>query len=394
MDFKARHNFYSQYLKNDILPFWMQHSLDEEDGGYYTCLDREGKVFDSDKFVWLQNRQIWTFSMFYNQLEQNPQFLQIAEHGAAFMEKHGRNEAGDWYFSLDKKGQPLTQAYNIFSDCFACMAFAQLSKASGNQAYAELAVNTFKRILERKDNPKGIYNKATGNRPLKGFSLPMILCNLVLEIEHLLSPEEVEATLKYGVNEVMNVFYKAELGLIVENVKADGSIDDSSDGRVINPGHGLESMWFLMDIAEKWNDSALIEQCVQISLQLMDYGWDKEHGGIFYFLDRKNSPPFQLEWDQKLWWVHLEACIAMLKGYQLTGNKQCLAWYEKLHDYIWEHFVDSEFGEMYGYLNRQGEVLINLKGGKWKGCFHVPRAIFQLANLSNKIAQAEELKIN
>lgn len=35
-------------------------------------------------------------------------------------------------------------------------------------------------------------------------------------------------------------------------------------------------------------------------------------------------------------------------------------------------------GEWYGYLNRQGEVLLHLKGGKWKGCFHVPRALMEI----------------
>jgi N-acylglucosamine 2-epimerase len=32
----------------------------------------------------------------------------------------------------------------------------------------------------------------------------------------------------------------------------------------------------------------------------------------------------------------------------------------------------------YGYLNRRGEVLFSLKGGKWKGFFHVPRGFYQL----------------
>jgi len=65
---------------------------------------------------------------------------------------------------------------------------------------------------------------------------------------------------------------------------------------------------------------------------MLDYGWDKEFGGIYYFMDRKGCPPQQLEWDQKLWWVHIETLISLLKGYQLTGDKQCLDWFEKVHD--------------------------------------------------------------
>ena len=77
-----------------------------------------------------------------------------------------------------------------------------------------------------------------------------------------------------------------------------------------------------------------------------------------------------------LWWVHLEALVALSMGYRLTQNEACWTWYQTLHDYTWSHFADPEYGEWFGYLNRRGEVLLNLKGGKWKGCFHVPRALY------------------
>jgi len=393
MNFKDRANFYIDYLKNDIIPFWLNHSLDTEHGGFFTCLDRDGKIFDTDKFMWLQHRQVWTLSMLYNNVEQNPVYLEVAKQGADFLLAHGRDKNGDWYFSLDKEGNPLTQPYNIFSDCFATMAYAQLFKATGEERYRDIAKSTFLRILERKDNPKGRYNKqVTDTRSLKGFSLPMILCNLVLEIEHLLPADQVEEVLRYGVNEVMNVFYKKELGVIVENVDQQGNLHDSFDGRLVNPGHGLESMWFVMDIAKKWGDQKLIEQCVQISLQTIEYGWDAKHEGIFYFLDMKGCPPQQLEWNQKLWWVHLEAAIAMLKGYQLTQNPECLAWYQRLHNYIWKYFVDPAYGEMFGYLTREGEALLPLKGGKWKGFFHTPRALYQLATIANEIHNMQPVR--
>lgn len=133
----------------------------------------------------------------------------------------------------------------------------------------------------------------------------------------------------------------------------------------------------MMNLGVRLGDDALIEKCVSISLSVIERGWDKEYGGIFYFLDRCGYPPQKLEWDQKLWWVHLESAIAMIKGYQLTGNKKCLEWFEKLDEYMWSHFRDEEHPEWYGYLNRRGEVLLPLKGGKWKGCFHVPRGLYQ-----------------
>ena len=91
----------------------------------------------------------------------------------------------------------------------------------------------------------------------------------------------------------------------------------------------------------------------------------------------KGFPPQQLEWDQKLWWVHIETLIAMIKGYQLTKDNRCLEVFKKVHQYTWSHFKDPKYPEWFGYLNRRGEVLLPLKGGKWKGCFHVPRGLYQ-----------------
>jgi len=175
----------------------------------------------------------------------------------------------------------------------------------------------------------------------------------------------------------MDVFYQADSGLILENLATDGTLLDTFEGRLVMPGHSLEAMWFLMDLAERSNDQELIKKTVDISIGLLNYGWDKKHGGIFYMMDIKGNPPDHLDWDQKLWWVHQEAILAMLKGYNLTGDKRCWEWFEKLHNYTWDHFSDKEHGEWFGYLNRQGEVLLPLKGGKWKGCFHTPRFLLQ-----------------
>lgn len=368
---------YRHNLLEDVIPFWTTHSLDREKGGYFTCLDQKGKVYDTDKFVWLQGRQVWTFSMLYNRVEPREEWLEVAKHGADFLEKYGRAEDGSWYFSLTQTGKPLVQPYNIFSDCFATMAFGQLSKATQNQYYADIAKRTFDQILSRRNNPKGKWSKAVAEtRPLKNFALPMILCNLSLEIEELLDSELVNQTMQACIREVMEVFYEPNSGLILENVTPDGKFSDSFEGRLLNPGHAIEAMWFIMDLGVRQNDVTLIEKAVKITLDTLEYSWDKEFGGIYYFLDLKGAPPQQLEWNQKLWWVHVETLIALLKGYLHTQNPACWEWFERVHAYTWKHFPDASHGEWFGYLDRRGDILLPLKGGKWKGCYHVPRALY------------------
>lgn len=386
MDFKLLAGQYRDELLNNILPFWLENSQDREFGGYFTCLDREGKVYDTDKFIWLQGRQVWLFSMMYNRVEKRKEWLDCAIQGAEFLKRYGHDGNLNWYFSLTREGKPLVQPYNIFSYTFATMAFAQLSIATGSEEYATIAKKTFDNIISKQDNPKGSWNKSyPGTRELKGFSLPMILCNLALEIEHLVDKSLIDKTIETCLDEVLNHFYREDLGLILENVTTDGQFSDSFEGRVINPGHSLEAMWFIMDLGVKLGREDIIRKAVDIALKTIEFGWDKQYGGIFYFMDVKGYPTQQLEWDHKLWWVHVESMITMLKGYQLTGSQESLAWFEKLHNYTWDRFKDKEFGEWFGYLDRRGDVLLNLKGGKWKGCFHVPRALYQCWNILDKL---------
>ena len=388
IDFKQLAQQYKSELLDRVMPFWMEKSIDKEFGGYFTCLERDGEVFDTDKFIWLQGREVWMLSTLYNKVEKCQEWLDAAIQGAEFLKKYGHDGNLNWYFALDREGNPLVEPYNIFSYTFAVIAFGQLSIATGNQEYAEIAKKTFDIVLSKVDNPKGRWSKAApGARALKSFALPMILCNVALEIESLLDKDFLDKTIETCVHEVMDVFYRPELGLIVEHLGTNNEMVDCMDGRLLNPGHAIEAMWFIMDLGKRLGDKALIEKAVKIALAEVEYGWDEKFGGIFYFMDRLGRPMQQLEWDQKLWWVHIETLITMIKGYELTGSEECLAWFERIHDYVWSHFMDPEHPEWFGYLNRQGEVLLTLKGGKWKGCFHVPRGLMQVYQSLERIAE-------
>ena len=389
-DFKKLAAQYKAELLDKVMPFWLEKSQDLEHGGFFTCLVRDGSVFDTDKFIWLLGRELWMFATLYNKAEQRQEWLDAAIQGAEFLKKYGHDGQLNWYFALDREGHPLVEPYNIFSYTFAVIAFGQLALATGNKEYEDIARRTFDIVLSKAENPKGRWSKASpGARSLKSFALPMILCNVALEIEPLLEPAFLEQTIKTCVHEVMDVFYRPELGLIVEHLGTDNELVDCMDGRLLTPGHAIEAMWFIMDLGKRMGDQALIDKAAEIALKEVEYGWDKEHGGIFYIMDRLGHPLQQLEWDQKLWWVHIETLITMLKGYQLTGKKECLEWFERVHEYTWSHFADPEHPEWFGYLNRRGEVLLTLKGGKWKGCFHVPRGLFQCWQILEDLAKKQ-----
>ncbi|MEZ4987106.1 MAG: AGE family epimerase/isomerase [Saprospiraceae bacterium] len=202
-----RHQYLNALLQ-DVVPFWEQYSIDTVSGGFFTCLDAQGSCYDTDKFIWLQARQVWTFAMLYQRLDPQQRWLDIATHGIQFIEKFAFAPNGDCYFALDRQGNPLVAPYNIFSDCFVAMAYSTYATATGEQRYSHEALRLFNRIMERAPNPKGAYSKAVGGtRPLKNFALPMILCNLTLELSDVLPPEQVAQTIAHCTHEVLGHFW-------------------------------------------------------------------------------------------------------------------------------------------------------------------------------------------
>lgn len=389
-DFSSLERQYRTALMDDVLPFWEKHSLDAKHGGYFTCLDRDGTVYDTDKFVWLQCRQAWLFSMLYAHLEARPAWLATARHGIEFLKAHGMDADGNWYFSLTREGVPLVQPYSIFSDCFAAMAFAGYARASGDADASKIALRTLRAVLARCEDPKGRFNKAVpGTRPLRPFSIPMILLNLAGEMESILPPAEFTSLAGEAIRDITERFLDQSRGFAREFIAPDGSHLDCFEGRLVNPGHTIEGTWFLLDAARRSGDGALTGVAVDALLRTLKFGWDAQEGGIFAFLDADGKPPQQLEWDQKLWWVHVEALVALAMAYQATGRGDCLAWLLKVHEYTWSRFPDPDFGEWFGYLNRKGDVLLPLKGGKWKGCFHIPRALYRCMRIFGELGAAQ-----
>ncbi len=369
---------YRDSLLNDVIPFWQSRSVDTECGGYFSCLDRTGRVYDTDKFVWLQGRQVWVYSMLYRRVEKRAAWLDVARTGVEFLKKHGRDAEGEWYFSLTREGKPLVQPYNWFSGAFAAMGFAQYALAAGDEEARDIALATFRSLLRRKDNPKGKYTKQVpGVRPLRSMAFPMILINLALEVEGVVPEPEIQETLEQAVRDIMTLHYDESRGITFDNVAPDGSHVDCFEGRVILPGHGIEAMWFTIEaIRRRGGDRAIIDKAADAIVNLVRYGWDEQYGGIFYYRDIMDKPPEQLQWDQKLWWVHVETLVALTIAYHETGREDCRQWYERVHEYTWQHFPDPQHGEWFGYLNRRGECFLDCKGGKWKGCYHIPRALY------------------
>ena len=373
---------YEKELTEDIIPFWERNCPDKEFGAYFTCLDRDGKVFDTEKFMWMQWRIVWMFCELYSKLGPNKRWLELAENGFDFLTRHGKDAQGRYYFSILRDGTPSKAPFSIFSECFACMGSAALYKVTRNEKARKEALSSYSQYLSRRDNPQGSWNKNLNPNSYKSLGFYMMKANLSLILAECLGDNRYISDMKETTDFIFNTFWNAKRRQMFENVTSTGGFDlDSMTGRHLNPGHVLEAMWFLMEASKLSGDKSVPEKASDVILATLDFGWDDKYGGIYYFMDACGNPHPELQWNMKLWWVHCEAIIAVLMSYKLLDRKEFHDWFVKLDKWTWKKFPDKKHGEWFAYLDRYGKPTSHMKGGKWKSFFHLPRMLLKCSEL-------------
>jgi N-acylglucosamine 2-epimerase len=376
-DDDGRNNLIATYrdgLLNDTLPFWIEHCVDREFGGFTMALDRDGTVLDTDKGVWQQGRFSWLLGELYNNVEPRDEWLDLAKHGAKFIDQHCFDPAdGRMWFHVARDGKPIRKRRYAFSESFAAITYGELAKATGEEQYAEQATRAFQRFIDHNLNPQGVEPKFTATRPTRGIGFPMIAIVTAQELRESIGLPSADEWIARSINDIRQFHLKEDIQCVMETVSPDGELIDHFDGRTLNPGHAIEGAWFIMLEGKLRGDTELIRMGCQMLDWMWARGWDQEHGGILYFVDVHGLPLQEYWHDMKFWWPQNEAIIATLLAYELTGDPKYARWHAMIHDWAYEHFPDREHREWFGYLHRDGSVSSTLKGNLWKGPFHIPR---------------------
>jgi len=377
---------YKEELEKNIMPFWMKHGFDRKNGGVYTCLNRDGSLMDTTKSVWFQGRFGWMTAYAYNHVHKNPAWLEASKSCCEFLEKHCFDKDGRAYFEVTEDGVGLRKRRYVFSECFAAIAYAEYSLASGDKAWAKKAVALFKRIRKFTANPKKwMPSKCEPVVQAQGHSLTMILINVANVLKQVSDDPALDAQITESIGLLTKYFIHPEFKALLETVGPKGEFIDTLSGRVINPGHCIETSWFLMDVAVARNDKALLKTALQILDWSWAWGWDKKYGGIISFKDCRNLPPQCYEQDMKFWWPQCETVIATAYAYKLTGNAKYMKWHKLAGEWAWKHLKDTRYPEWYGYLHRDGTVAQPAKGNIFKGPFHIPRMLVKTWELTKDL---------
>lgn len=377
---------YKHDLISNIMPFWMKNGVDHQNGGVYTCLNRDGSLMDTTKSVWFQGRFAFTCCFAYNNIENNPDWLKVAKSTLDFIDDHCFDKDRRMFFSVTKDGHPVRKRRYTFSETFTAIAMSEYALATGDKSYAEKALELFKEILYFLNTPGLLEPKYCPDIHLEGHSITMILINVASCIRKVISDPILAKKCDEAIDKIRKFFMHPEFKAVLENVGPNGEFLDMNETRIINPGHCIETSWFLLEEARYRNwDKELVKTALTILDWSWDWGWDKEYGGIINFRDCRNLPCQDYSQDMKFWWPQTETIIATLYAYLATKDEKYLEMHKLISDWTYSHFPDHEFGEWYGYLHRDGTVAQPAKGNLFKGPFHIPRMMTKAYTLCQDI---------
>lgn len=379
---------YRSDLTENIMPFWLEHGLDRKNGGVYTCLDRDGSLMDPTKSVWFQGRFAFICSFAYNNVEKRPEWLEAARLTLDFIEAHCFDNDGHMYFSVTTEGRPLRQRRYVFSETFAAIAMAEYSLATGDRHWAERALKVFDDTQRFLSTPGYLVPKFEESVQLQSHSIIMILINVGSCLRKVIDDPKLTQQIDDSIARLKKYFIHPEFKCLLETVGMNGEFIDTNLTRTINPGHCIETSWFIMEEAKLRNwDKEMLDMALEIFDWSWDWGWDKQYGGIINFRDCRNLPPQDYSQDMKFWWPQCETIIASLYAYLATGDEKYLYRHERISEWTYAHFPDDSEGEWYGYLHRDGTVAQPAKGNLYKGPFHIPRMMIKGYMLCKEILE-------
>jgi N-acylglucosamine 2-epimerase len=405
-------NFYRDHIENNLLPFWSR-VLDHQYGGIYTCFNNQGnELISTHKYSWSQGRYLWLWSRLVSFIESgklNGDADQVRKHlrkTIQFIDDHVFLDNGNCAFLLSEKGE-IIEPYpgsgydtSIFADCFIVIGFAAYASLMKDPDRYQRASHLFNRIKQRVDQGGFRTDPYPVPDGFRSHAIPMILLNVSQELADAAEIVGSAETNKWHrdssryMNDIMANFYQPD-HLVTEFLALDALLDNTMICRHLNPGHTIESMWFVIRTASRQGRSDIVQKAVNAIKSAIEIGWDIDFGGLFRFVDRSGGKPdgerrgFELEgmisqtWDMKLWWPHAESLYALLLGYKFTGDDDLKKLHDKIHSYVFNTFPnpDSSVGEWIQIRNRDGTPADKVVALPVKDPFHILRSLLLILEL-------------
>jgi N-acylglucosamine 2-epimerase len=381
-------DLYTNALLDDVMPWWLEHGVDYEYGGVTERIYEDGRVADYDKPMWSLGRALFVFSRLYRLIGARHEWLEVAEGIFHFIYPIGEHNKWVWPQTVTRDGRIREPAECIYADGFAIMGLTEYAMATGDDDAMGLALATFETVEERSaklGTHLAVPEHLVGRAMTHGISM------IFSTVYHALGAYATDVEILRAGHEhaemILDIYRRPERKLLPEYAALDGSELDAPEGKMVIPGHVIESMWFGLHIWRDRGEPDRISQALECLRWHLEAGWDEECGGIFSSILTEGQDPKRVE-ANKLMWPQTEALYALLLAYEMSGEQWCLDWYDRVHEWAWTHLPVPEYGEWHRQVARDGSALPDPPtpgNHPRKEPFHLPRSLMMCIDVLRRL---------
>lgn len=377
-------------LTQNILPFWIQHTVDHENGGFYGALTNDLQILnDVPRASVVCARILWTYAAAYRAYG-DPAYREMAQRAYGYLTSAFWDSVhGGVYWLIDKHGAPVSSRKHSYAQAFAIYGLAEYYAATQDPASLEYAQRLFG-LLEAHahEDAFGGYIEGCGGdwgalddmrlsdkEPQCRKSMNTMLH--VMEAYTNLLRVWDDAHLRVRLHELIDCFLRYIISPSSHHFELFFDDDWSMLHGGVSYGHDIEGSWLLFEAAEVLGDAGVLEraQAASIEMAWVVYAQGLEADGSLLYEGHANTS----ETTAKHWWPHAEAVVGFYNAFQLTGQDLFAQASAGCWSYIERKFVDHSNGDWFKVLNRAGVPdAQHYKVGPWECPYHHARACLEM----------------
>jgi mannobiose 2-epimerase len=376
-------------LTQNLLPYWSEYMVDNENGGFYGQISASNKVSpEAEKGGILNARILWTYSAAYR-VTGDTSYLRLAKRARDYAMNHFIDkEHGGAYRSVTYKGEPLDMRKQTYTQAFFIYGLSEYARATGDKESVDAAKSIFecfeKYALDREYNGyfevyssdwKRIRDKLISERTdadEKTMNTSLHLMEAYANLYRVWPDKRMEERLR----NIVEVFIDRIVDKRTYHLINFMDRQWNSTSQIDSYGHNIEASWLLYEAAGLLKDPALLERVRQVSIRIADAAAEglMPDGSM---INDKDNATGEVHMSRS-WWPQAETVVGYVNAYELTGKEKYLDYAMRNWEYINKYFVDHKNGGWFTSVNEAGQPGRGEKGGYWVGPYHNGRMCLEI----------------
>jgi mannobiose 2-epimerase len=406
------------YLVNVLMPFWMERSVDRQDGGFLPYFDRNGKpTGETTKTYLSQIRMLYAMSSTHRAGYGQGQCEELARWAADFLLNHFWDEKNEgWIWIADRQGRPTFTGKVGYGQVFGMYAFSEYFMASGDARGREAAERTYATICKHMVDTRhggffelfqpdwqlerpGQYGGDRKSMDVHMHAMEALTAfyemtrhpvhrRRLLEIIDLIIARMLDPKFGTGYIQFTPDFTPLPAILFAVDWGRDAKPEDGVARPLENTsyGHNVEFAWLLLHAADVlgWPRDTYREVVRKIFDHCVQFGIDWDYGGVL--VEGPQDGPTRLS--EKQFWQQAEVLIGMLDAWAMFGDEKYWKAFRKVHDFVFDKFIYMPGGgEWFERLARDGTPIDDALGHGWKICYHTMRSMVETVRRLKSLAE-------